>query len=93
MSDSVLFVIDTSDADKADCVPWSRRKNPKYASNRSSLISAYREAGTPIIEMVVLLLFLLVTVVAIVGCFSELSLLLESDALRHLAAKAIEGGA
>jgi hypothetical protein len=92
MSDSVLLVVDISDA-KPDCIPGRLGQNPKYASDRSSLFSAYREAGAPTIEMIVLLLFLLVTIVAIVGCFLELALLLESDALRHLAAKAIEGAA
>jgi hypothetical protein len=92
MSDSVLFVIDISDP-KPDCIPGSLGQNPKYASDRSSLFSTYLEAGAPIIEMIVLLLFLLVTISAIVGCFLELALLLESDALRHLAAKAIEGAA
>jgi hypothetical protein len=44
------------------------------------------------IEMFVLVLFLVVTVVAVSSCFVELSRLLESDAVGHLAAKAIQGG-
>ncbi len=46
-----------------------------------------------IIEMFVLVLFLFVTVIAIISCFVELSHLLDSDALGHLAAKAFKGGA
>jgi hypothetical protein len=46
-----------------------------------------------VLEKFVLLLFLVVTVVAITSCFVELSQLLDGDALRHVAAKAIKGGA
>lgn len=46
-----------------------------------------------IIEMSVLVLFLFVTVIAIISCFVELSHLLDSDALGHLAAKAFKRGA
>jgi hypothetical protein len=46
-----------------------------------------------IIEMLVLVLFLFVTVIAIINCFVELSHLLDSDALGHLAAKTFKGGA
>jgi nicotinamidase-related amidase len=49
MSYSVLLVIDVQDSFKADSIRWSRRNNPKFESNVSSLISAYREAGEPII--------------------------------------------
>ncbi len=42
--------------------------------------------------MLVLALFLLIAVVAIISCFTELSRLLEGDAIRHVAAKAISGG-
>jgi hypothetical protein len=44
------------------------------------------------IEMFVLALFLVVTVVAVSSCFVELSRLLESDAVGHLAAKALQVG-
>jgi hypothetical protein len=44
------------------------------------------------IETFVLVLFLVVTVVAVSSCFAELSRLLESDGVGHLAAKAIQGG-
>jgi hypothetical protein len=44
------------------------------------------------IEMLVLALFLLIAVVAIISCFTELSRLLEGDAIGHVAAKAISGG-
>ncbi len=43
------------------------------------------------IEMFVLALFLLIAVVAIMSCFTELSHLLEADAIGHVAAKAING--
>jgi hypothetical protein len=46
-----------------------------------------------IIEGLVLGLFLVLALVAIVACFGELSHLLESDALGHVAMKAIGGGA
>jgi hypothetical protein len=46
-----------------------------------------------IIERFLLVLFLFVTVMAIISCFVELSHLLDSDALGHLAAKAFKGGA
>jgi nicotinamidase-related amidase len=49
MSHSVLLVIDVQDTFKADATRWSRRNNPKFESNVSALISAYREAGEPII--------------------------------------------
>jgi nicotinamidase-related amidase len=48
MSRSVLLVIDVQDSFKADPTRWSRRNNPKFESNVSALISAYREAGEPI---------------------------------------------
>ena len=44
------------------------------------------------IEMLVLTLFLLIAVLAVISCFIELSRLLEGDAIRHVAAKAISGG-
>jgi hypothetical protein len=43
------------------------------------------------IEMFVLVLFLLLGAVAIISCFAELSYLLESDAIGHVAVKAING--
>jgi len=43
------------------------------------------------IEMFVLVLFLLLGAVAIISCFAELSYLLNSDAIGHVAAKAING--
>ena len=44
------------------------------------------------IEMFVLGLFLLIAVVAIICCFTELSHLVEGDVISHVAAKAISGG-
>jgi hypothetical protein len=44
------------------------------------------------IELLVLVLFLVVALVGIVSCFTELSHLLESNAVGHVAAKAIGGG-
>jgi len=44
------------------------------------------------IEMFVLALFLLIAVVAIISCFTELSRLVESDVIGHVVAKAISGG-
>jgi hypothetical protein len=41
--------------------------------------------------MFVLVLFLLLGAVAIISCFAELSYLLNSDAIGHVAAKAING--
>jgi nicotinamidase-related amidase len=49
MSNSVLLVIDVQDSFKADPNRWGRRNNPKFESNVSRLVSAYREAGEPII--------------------------------------------
>jgi hypothetical protein len=93
MADSVRLVIHVPNSFKADSVRWSRRKNAKCDSKLSSHIWASCEAVTPIIEIFVLLLFVLVAVVAIVGCFVELIHLLDSDALGHVAAKALQGGA
>jgi hypothetical protein len=42
--------------------------------------------------MFVLALFLLIAVVAIISCFTELSHLVESDVIGHVVAKAISGG-
>jgi hypothetical protein len=44
------------------------------------------------IEMLVLVLFLVVALVGIASCFSELSHLLESDAIGHVAMRAVSGG-
>jgi hypothetical protein len=93
MADSVRLVIHVPNSFKADSVRWSRRKNTKLESKLSSHVSASCQAVAPIIENFVLLLFVLVTVVAIVGCFVELIHLLDSDALGHVAAKALQGGA
>lgn len=49
MSNSVLLVVDVQDSFKADPDRWKRRNNPKFESNVSSLISAYRKAEEPII--------------------------------------------
>ncbi|HEX3445387.1 MAG TPA: hypothetical protein VHS80_11770 [Chthoniobacterales bacterium] len=51
MSYSVLLVIDVQDSFKADPIRWGRRNNPKFESNVSALISAYREAGAPVISL------------------------------------------
>ena len=48
MSRSALLVIDVQDSFKTDPIRWSQRNNPKFESNVSALISAYREAGEPI---------------------------------------------
>jgi hypothetical protein len=44
------------------------------------------------VELFVLALFLVAALVGIVSCFTELSHLLESNAVGHVAAKAIGGG-
>ena len=44
-----------------------------------------------LIEMFVLALFLLIAVVTIITCFTELSHLLKGDVIGHVAAKAIGG--
>jgi hypothetical protein len=93
MADSVRLVIHLPNSFKSDSVRWSRHKNAKFESKLSSRIGASCEAVAPIIEIFVLLLFLLVAVVAIVGCFVELIHLLDSDALGYVAAKALQGGA
>jgi hypothetical protein len=93
MADSVRLVIHLPNSVQVDSVRWSRRDNTKFESRLSSQIGASRETVAPIIEIFLLLLFVLVAVVAIVGCFVELIHLLENDALRHVAAKALQGGA
>jgi hypothetical protein len=45
------------------------------------------------IELFVLVLFLVVALVGVVSCFGELSLLLNSDAIGHVAMKVASGGA
>jgi hypothetical protein len=45
-----------------------------------------------VIEVFALLLFLTLALAGIVSCFAELSLLLDSDAVGHIAMKAISGG-
>jgi hypothetical protein len=92
MADSVRLVIHVPDSFKGDSVRWSRRKNVKFESKSSSHIWASGEAVAPIIEIFILLLFVLVAIVAIVGCFIELFHLLDSGALGHVAAKALQGG-
>jgi Tfp pilus assembly protein PilV len=44
-----------------------------------------------IIEVLILVLFLVLAIVAIVSCFAELSHLLQSDAVGRVAAMAING--
>jgi hypothetical protein len=54
------------------------------------------QAGSPkfaMIELFVFMLCLVVALVGIVGCFGELSRVLESDAIGYVAMKAINGGA
>jgi hypothetical protein len=91
MADSVRLVIHVPNSFKTDSVRWSRRKNVE--SRLSSHFRASCEAVAPIFETFVLLLFVLVAVAAIVGCFVELIHLLDSDALGHVAAKALQRGA
>ena len=93
MADSVRLVIHIPNSFKTDSVRWSRRKNAEFESKSSSHIWVSGEAAAPIIEIFVLFLFVLVAVVAIVGCFVELIHLLDSDALGHVGAKALQGGA
>jgi hypothetical protein len=93
MADSVRLVINLANPPKDDEVRRGRGKNAKYDSQLSPHLWASCEAVAPIIEILVLLLFVLVAVVAIVGCFVELIHLLNSDALEHVAAKALQGGA
>jgi hypothetical protein len=91
MADSVRLIIHLPKFE-AGSVRRRRRKNAKLESKHFSYAWASCQADAPIIEIFVLLLFLLVAVVAIVGCFIELSRLLDSDALGHVAAKALQGG-
>ena len=46
-----------------------------------------------VIEIFVLMLFLAVALAGIIGCFAELSHLLESDAVGHVAMRVVSGGA
>jgi hypothetical protein len=45
------------------------------------------------IEIFVLMLFLAVALVGVISCFAELSHLLESDAVGHVAMRVVSGGA
>ena len=91
MADSVRLIIYLPNSFHADSVRRSRNKNAKFGSPSSHTWTSGR-AVTPIVEIFFLLLFALVAIVAIVGCFIELSHLLDSDALGHVAAKALQGG-
>ena len=54
-----------------------------------------RKVGAPkigMIEMFVLVLFLVASIVSVISCFVELARLLDSDAIGHVAAKALQGG-
>jgi hypothetical protein len=93
MADSVRLVIHLPNSFKRDHLGWSRGKHANFDSQLSSPIWASRETVAPIMEIFVFLLFVLVAVVAIVSCFVELIHLLDSDALGHVTAKALEGGA
>jgi len=93
MADSVRLVICLPNSFQGDAVHRSRRQNAKLESQLSSHIWVSCQAVAPIIEIVVLLLFVLVAIIAIGGCFAELIHLLESDSLGHVAAKALQGGA
>jgi hypothetical protein len=46
-----------------------------------------------LIESFVLVLFLVVALVGVISCFAELSHLLESDSVEHLAMRVVSGGA
>jgi len=50
-------------------------------------------AKSAIIDLFVLVLFLLVALVGVASCFAELSHLLDSDAIGHVAMKVASGGA
>jgi hypothetical protein len=45
-----------------------------------------------VIELCVLMLFLAVALVGVISCFAELSHLLESDAVGHVAMRVVSGG-
>jgi hypothetical protein len=45
-----------------------------------------------VIELFVLMLFLAVALVGVISCFAELSHLLESDAVGHVAMRVLSGG-
>jgi hypothetical protein len=92
MADSVRLVIHVPRSLKADSVRWNRRRIAELEFKLASRIWASWKAAAPIIEIFVFLLFALVAVVAVVGCFVELIRLLDSDALGHVAAKALQGG-
>jgi hypothetical protein len=93
MADSVPFVIHLPNSFKAEAVRWSHPENAKTESKSSSHIWISGEPVAPVIEIFVLLLFVLVAVVATIGCFVELIHLLDSDALGQVVAKALQGEA
>jgi hypothetical protein len=92
MADSVRLIIHLPNSFEAGSVRRRRRQNAKLESKHFSHTWTPCQAVAPIIEILVLLLFVLVAVAAIVGCFIELSHLLDSDALGHVVTKALQGG-
>ena len=55
----------------------------------------WRKVAAPkigMIEMFVFVLLLVASIVSVISCFVELAHLLDSDAIGHVAAKALQGG-
>jgi hypothetical protein len=106
MSYFVRLVIDVQDSFKADAIRWRggnaslnweakfSRPSPicESAPQSRKLLARVATPKFAMIETLLLVLFLVVTVVAVTSCFVELSRLLDGDALGQVAAKAIKGG-
>jgi hypothetical protein len=97
----ILFTPATSlseAAEKQNCAPTIRRTKAIRVSSlnepeaRLWKVSAQQGSlGAAIIELFVLAVFLLVALLLIAGCFVELYQLLQTDALGHVARKALQG--
>jgi hypothetical protein len=97
----ILFTPATSlseAAEKQNCAPTIRRTKAIRVSSlnepeaRLWKVSAQQgPLGAAIIELFVLAVFLLVALLLIAGCFVELYQLLQTDALGHVARKALQG--
>lgn len=97
----ILFTPATSlseAAEKQNCASTIRRTKAIRVSSlnepeaRLSKVSAQQGSlGAAIIELFVLAVFLLIALLLIAGCFVELYQLLQTDALGHVARKALQG--
>jgi hypothetical protein len=63
------------------------------AEKRLWKLSSQTLPDIALIELFVFMVFLVVTVVGVISCFAELSSLLQSGAIDHLAIKALNWGA